>query len=240
MLAEVFRLGAEMKGDLETARKIQFDLVPGEVFHKRDVVVNARMRPARTVGGDLYDVIDLDDARIAVVIGDVTGKGLPAALLMTSIVGSLRALLSAGLRGSELIAALNRHVCTNTSAGRFVTLFYGELDATTGLLTYVNAGHNPPLLRRANGDVDLLQPTAMILGVAADAAVEARQAQIGPADRLLLFTDGLSEAFDNKEQEYGEERVKASLERAYLSSARRRAGAAGRGRAELLWLGATA
>jgi hypothetical protein len=214
VLAEVFRLGAEMKGDLETARKIQFDMVPGEAFRKDSIVVHARMRPARAVGGDLYDVIDLDDGRLAVIVGDVTGKGLPAALLMTSIVGSLRALLAAGLRGSELVAALNRHVCTNASAGRFVTLFYGELDPSTGNLTYVNAGHNPPFLRRANGDVDQLPPTAMLLGFARDAEVEARQARLEPADRLLLFTDGLSEAMNGKDEEYGEERVKESLARA--------------------------
>jgi sigma-B regulation protein RsbU (phosphoserine phosphatase) len=96
-----------------------------------------------------------------------------------------------------------------------VTLFYGELEVATGNLTYVNAGHNPPFLRRVNGDVDQLQPTAMILGVAADAVVEARQVQIGPADRLLLFTDGLSEAFNKEDEEYGEERIKASLLRAH-------------------------
>jgi len=213
MLAEVFRLGAQMKGDLETARKIQFDLVPGEVFHKDEVVVHARMRPARTVGGDLYDIVELDDRRLAVIVGDVTGKGLPAALLMTSFLGGMRALLSAGLRGSEMIAALNRHACTNSSGGRFVTLFYGELDTATGSLTYVNAGHNPPFLLRADGQVDRLPPTAMVLGVAADAVVEAGQARIAPADRLLLFTDGLSEAFDRKDEEYGEERVEDSLRR---------------------------
>ncbi len=214
VLAEVFRLGAEMKGDLETARKIQFDLVPAEAFRRDDVVVHARMRPARTVGGDLYDVVDLDDGRLAVIVGDVTGKGLPAALLMTSIVGSLRALLAGGLRGCELMAALNRHVCKNNSAGRFVTLFYGELDPSTGNLTYVNAGHNPPFLRRANGDVDQLLPTAMLLGFAKDATIEAGQARVEPSDRLLLFTDGLSEAMNRKDEEYGEARVKESLARA--------------------------
>jgi sigma-B regulation protein RsbU (phosphoserine phosphatase) len=96
-----------------------------------------------------------------------------------------------------------------------VTLFYGELDAATGSLTYVNAGHNPPFLLRADGAVERLEPTAMVLGVAADAAVEARQTRIGPADRLLLFTDGLSEAFDRKDEEYGEERVRDSLLRAH-------------------------
>lgn len=213
VLAEIFRLGAQMKGDLETARKIQFDLVPGERFEKRDVVVQARMRPARSVGGDYYDVFELDDGHLAVVVGDVAGKGLPAALLMTSIVGSVRALLSAGLRGCELIAALNRHVCANTSGGRFVTLFYGELDVDAGRLTYVNAGHNPPYLLRADGREERLEPTAMVLGVMPEAAVEAQQALLMPADRLLLFTDGLSEAFNAKEEEYGETRLRDSLAR---------------------------
>jgi len=213
MLAEVFRLGADMKGDLETARKIQLDLVPGEIFRKNDVVVHARMRPAKIVGGDYYDVIELDERRLAVIVGDVTGKGLPAAMLMASVLGSMRALCSAELRGCKLIAALNRHVCTNTSGDRLVTLFYGELDTTTGTMTYVNAGHNPPILLRSDGRVDRLQPTAMILGVMADAAVESRQVEIKPADRLLLFTDGFSEAFNKRDEEYGEERFTESFVR---------------------------
>ena len=133
-----------MRGDLETARRIQFDLVPGEVFRKSDVIVQARMRPARTVGGDLYDVVDLDDERLAVIVGDVTGKGLPAALLMTSFLGSVRALVSAGLRGSELIRALNRHVCANTSGGR---------RRRAGLLRLRAAGrrHDPHARRPAGG-----------------------------------------------------------------------------------------
>ena len=125
MLAEVFRLGADMKGDLETARKIQLDLVPGEIFRRNDVVVHARMRSAKIVGGDYYDVLELDERRLVVIIGDVTGKGLPAAMLMASVLGSTRALCSAGLRGCELIAALNRHVCTNPSGDRLVTFLRG-------------------------------------------------------------------------------------------------------------------
>jgi len=216
MLAEVFRLGAQMKGDLETARKIQFDLVPGEAFRLNDAVVCARMTPARAVGGDFYDYRDLEDGRLAVVVGDVMGKGLPAALLMSSVLGSVRVLLSAGLRGKELVAALNRYVCADTSGGRLVTLFYGELDITTGDLTYVNAGHNPPLLSRAEGGFERLEPTAMILGFAPDGAVETCQARIGPADRLLVFTDGLSEAFNRKNEEYGEPRLRDSLARSRM------------------------
>ena len=214
MLAEVFRLGAQMKGDLETARQIQFNLVPGEFFRKNEAVVHARMRPVRTVGGDYYDVIELDENRLAIVLGDVAGKGLPAAMLMASVLGSVRALLSAGLRGRELVAALNRHVCASTASGRLVTLFYGEIDTSTGAMTYVNAGHNPPILLRSDGRVDRLPPTTMVLGALADAAIEARQVEIGPADRLLIFTDGFSEAFNKKDEEYGEERLAASLARA--------------------------
>jgi serine phosphatase RsbU (regulator of sigma subunit) len=214
MLAEVFRLGADMKGDLETARKIQFDLVPGEIFRKNDAVVHARMRPAKIVGGDLYDVIELDERRLAVIVGDVTGEGLPAAMLMASVLGSVRALCTAGLRERELIAALNKHVCaTNTSGDRLVTLFYGELDTTTGDMTYVNAGHNPPILLRSDGQVHRLQPTAMILGVMGDTMVESGQVEIKPADRLLLFTDGFSEAFNKRDEEYGERRLTESFAR---------------------------
>jgi serine phosphatase RsbU (regulator of sigma subunit) len=214
MLAEVFRLGAQMKGDLETARKIQFNLVPGEFFRKNETVVHARMRPVRTVGGDYYDVIELDETRLAIVLGDVAGKGLPAAMLMASVLGSVRALLSAGLRGCGLVTALNRHVCASTASGRLITLFYGEIDTSTGAMTYVNAGHNPPILLRSDGREDRLPPTTMVLGALADAPVEARQVEIGPADRLLIFTDGFSEAFNKKDEEYGEERLSASLARA--------------------------
>lgn len=215
VLAEVFRLGADMRGDLLTARKIQFDLVPGEVFIENGVAIHARMQPAKAIGGDLYDVINLEEGRLAIIVGDVMGKGLPAALLMTSIVGSLRALVAAGLRGRQLITALNKHVCANSGGGRLVTLFYGELETASGHLTYVNAGHNPPFLRRANGEIEQLPATAMLLGVMPDAPVEARQVQIEPNDRLLLFTDGLSEALNTKGEEYGVERLEDSLARAH-------------------------
>jgi phosphoserine phosphatase RsbU/P len=102
---------------------------------------------------------------------------------------------------------------TNTSGDRLVTLFYGELDTTTGEMTYVNAGHNPPILLRSDGRVDRLQPTAMVLGVMADTVVESRQVEIEPTDRVLLFTDGFSEAFNKKNEEYGEERLIESFVR---------------------------
>jgi serine phosphatase RsbU (regulator of sigma subunit) len=213
ILAEVFRLGSEMKGDLETARKIQLDLVPGETFRKNNAVVQARMRPARIVGGDYYDLVELDERRLAVIVGDVTGKGLSAAMLMASVLGSVRALCSAGLRGSGLIAALNKHVCAEASDDRLVTLFYGELDTATGQMSYVNAGHNAPILLRSDGQVDRLQSTSMVLGAMADAPMECRNIEIEPGDRLLLFTDGFPEAFNKKDEEYGEARLTESFTR---------------------------
>lgn len=213
IIAEIFRLGAEMKGDVETARKIQLDLVPGEVFRKNNVEVQARMRPAKTVGGDYYDVLELDESHLGLIVGDVTGKGLPAAMLMASVLGSVRALSSTGLRGSELIAALNRNVCANPTGDRLVTLFYGELDTATGQMSFVNAGHNPPLLLHSDGSVDRLRSTAMVLGVKADAPVESQQVEIKPSDRLLLFTDGFSEAFNKRNEDYGEKRLAESFAR---------------------------
>jgi hypothetical protein len=214
MVAEVFRLGADMKGDIETARKIQLDLVPGEVFRESNVAVHARMRPARIVGGDYYDVLKLDNGRLALFVGDVSGKGMPAAMLMATVLGSTRALSSAGLRGCALIAALNRHVCASTSSGRFVTLFYAEIDTATGATTYVNAGHNSPLVLRGDGGIERLESTAMVLGVNPDTEIEARQVEINPGDRLLLFTDGFSEAFNKADEEYGEARLRESFVRA--------------------------
>lgn len=211
IIAEIFRLGAEMKGDVETARKIQLDFVPGEVFRKNNVEVQARMRPAKTVGGDYYDVLELDESHLGLIVGDVTGKGLPAAMLMASVLGSVRALSSTGLRGSELIAALNRNVCANPTGDRLVTLFYGELDTATGQMSFVNAGHNPPLLLHSDGSVDRLRSTAMVLGVKADAPVESLQVEIKPSDRLLLFTDGFSEAFNKRNEDYGEKRLAESF-----------------------------
>ena len=117
-----------LKGDLEVARQIQFGLLPFEPFEKDGFAIATAMRPANTVGGDYFDVIELGEGRLAIAVGDVAGKGMPAALLMALLQGSLRTLLSAGLRGAELVAKLNAHLCANIPSNRLVTLFYAELD----------------------------------------------------------------------------------------------------------------
>jgi hypothetical protein len=200
-----------LKSDLEVARQIQFGLLPFEPLRRGTLGVDAAMRPANTVGGDYFDAIDLDDGRLAVVIGDVAGKGMPAALLMALLQGSLRTLLTAGLRGSALLRALNSHLHADIPANRLVTLFYLEADAVAGAFHYVNAGHNPPVLQRANGRLERLAPTGVALGVLPDAEFEVAEAALGPGDRLLLYTDGVTEAFDPRDVEYGEARLEALL-----------------------------
>ena len=117
------------------------------------------MRPANTVGGDYFDVIELDERRLAITVGDVAGKGMPAALLMALLQGSLRTLITAGLRGPELIGKLNDHLCANIPSNRLVTLFYAEYDTASGELEYVNAGHNAPFVLRADGTLQRLDAT---------------------------------------------------------------------------------
>ncbi len=199
-----------LKGDLEIARQIQFGLLPFEPFRRGDTSIDVAMRPANTVGGDYFDVIEIGGDAIAITIGDVAGKGIPAALLMALLQGSLRTLLSAGLRGADLMRTLNAHLHANIPANRLITLFYGEYDPASGVLRYVNGGHNAPFVLRS-GASDRLAATGMALGIVAEAPFEVRETVLAPGERLFLFTDGITEAFDPQEREYGEERLQAWL-----------------------------
>jgi serine phosphatase RsbU (regulator of sigma subunit) len=208
-----------LKGDLEIARQIQFGLLPFDPYERDGVVVCAAMRPANTVGGDYFDVIELEDGKVAVAVADVAGKGIPAALLMALLQGSLRTLLTAGFRGAALVSKLNAHLQANIPSNRLVTLFYGEFDPATGRLTYVNAGHNAPFLLRGAG-IERLPATDVALGVVAGEHFQEPQTILDPGDRLFVYTDGVTEAFDARDQEYGDDRLTAMLEsRRHLSNA---------------------
>jgi serine phosphatase RsbU (regulator of sigma subunit) len=203
-----------LKSDLEIARQIQFGLLPFEPYRRDGLAVDALMRPANTVGGDYFDLIELGGGRVAICIGDVAGKGMPAALLMALLQGSLRTLLTAGFRGPEAVGKLNEHLCANIPANRLVTLFYAEYDTATGELSYVNAGHNPPFVLAPDvyGRDQQLDPTGMALGVLPGTTYEARQVTLLSGDRLLLYTDGITEAEDPHGVEYGETRLRIYLE----------------------------
>jgi phosphoserine phosphatase RsbU/P len=201
----------DLKGDLEIARQIQLGLVPTKPFERDGITIHCYMRPANTVGGDYFDIIELDPTTVGFVIGDVAGKGMPAALLMALLQGSLRTLITAGFRGSELISKLNEYLCTNIPSNSLVTFFYGELTTGTGEILYVNAGHNPPFVIRHDQSLERLPSTTIPLGINRLLPFPDRRTQLEAGDRLLLFTDGITEAFNTEEEEYGEVRLTESL-----------------------------
>jgi phosphoserine phosphatase RsbU/P len=203
----------DLKSDLEIAREIQFGLVPAGPFARGGFEVHCFMRPANTVGGDYYDIIDLGDGGVAIVTGDVAGKGMPAALLMALLQGSLRTLITAGFRRGDLIAKLNDYLCESIPANSLVTLFYGELDVAKGVFRYVNAGHNAPFVLRAGQVFERLPATATVLGFQRGLAFETNEMRIGAGEAVLLFTDGITEAFNLSDEEYGEGRLEAFLKR---------------------------
>ncbi len=212
LLALELRDKLGLKGDLEVARQIQFGLLPFEPYERPGVTIANAMRPANTVGGDYFDVIELEESRIAIAVGDVAGKGMPAALLMALLQGSLRTLLSAGFRGEELAAKLNAHLCASIPSNRLVTLFYGELDAATGQLRYVNCGHNPPFLLARGERPARLGATAIALGITTDTEFVSMTVELAPGDRLVLYTDGITEAENPRDEEFGEARLSGWLE----------------------------
>lgn len=200
-----------LKGDLEVARQIQFGLLPFEPFRHGRLSAQASMRPANTVGGDYFDIIDLGGDQTAIVLGDVAGKGMPAALLMALLQGSLRTLVTAGLRGVPLITRLNEHLFANIPANRLITLFYAEVSATGGPLRYINAGHNPPLLVRPGAGCDSLGATGVALGILGEACYEMIEVPFAAGDRLVMYTDGITEASNRADEEFGEDRLSASI-----------------------------
>jgi len=186
LLALELRDKLGLKGDLEVAREIQFGLLPFEPIEREGIAIATAMRPANTVGGDYFDVIDLEPGQLAIAVGDVAGKGMPAALLMALLQGSLRTLLSAGFRGTDLVSKLNAHLCANIPSNRLVTLFYAELDAVGGRLHYLNCGHNPPFLLAVGQQPITLPATAMALGITTETDFPSLELELAAGDRLVL------------------------------------------------------
>jgi serine phosphatase RsbU (regulator of sigma subunit) len=184
-----------LKGDLEIARDIQLAMLPGGVHRTADVAVCGVTRPANTVGGDFYDILALPDGRLAIALGDVAGKGSPAALLMALLLAMLRSLVDEGLDTARLAVRLNMQVMRHSPGSRFITLFYGVYDPRDGSFEFVNAGHLPPLLRRADGRFERIDHGGgMALGMFEHADYETRRITIEPGDVLVLYSDGITEA----------------------------------------------
>jgi phosphoserine phosphatase RsbU/P len=201
------RILREKKRELKEAREIQQRLLPNELPELPGCSIEAFWQPVNEVGGDYFDVIGLSDTSAAFCIADVAGKGLPAALLMSNTQASVRAFAQTMKRPAQVCRNLNRVVSENARAARFTTLFYGVLDLTDSTLRYTNAGHVPPILIRHNGEVVRLSDGGTVLGIFPDAAYEERQISMEPGDRLVLLTDGITEAENAGGMEFGEDRL---------------------------------
>ena len=214
-LADRDRLTA-LERELAIAADIQRSFLPKEdsAAERGAFAVHAVMIPAHAVGGDFYDYFWLDENRLGVVIGDVSGKGVPAALLMAVT----RSLLRAGaLRGDEpgpCLEEVNRLLMRDTAAERFVTLFYAVFHRERGELSYANAGHNAPLLLRASGTIEELNGAQLVLGAVPEARYSTRSVRFQCGDQLFLYTDGVSEALNPQREQFSEQRLRQLLSEA--------------------------
>ncbi len=193
--------------ELKRAREIQQMLLPSTLPQPAGVQIAGAWQPAREVGGDYFDVIQLDKDRVGICIGDVAGKGITAALLMANLQASFRAFATAEASPEMVCSKLNKFICANIAAGKFVTFFYAVLDANSRTLTYENAGHSPALLLRSDGTTETLRGGGAVLGVLPDWSYQSYTAQLQSGDILLLSTDGITEAENAQLEEFGDERL---------------------------------
>ncbi len=167
---------------------------------------------ARLVGGDYFDILPLDEKTLGICIADVAGKGMPAALLMSNLQAAVRGLSSLSVAPHHLCNRLNSIVYRNTDSDRFITFFYAQLEGPARRLAYVNAGHNAPFVVRPDGSHARLREGGVVLGVFASPNYERGSAQLSPGDRVVLFTDGVTEACSPEGEEFGEARLLSLLE----------------------------
>ncbi len=183
-----------LKNDLEIARDIQQAMLPSGLYSAPGVETFGTSRPANTVGGDFYDILPLDDGRLVIAVGDVAGKGSPAALLMALLLAILRTLVDEKLEPAELVTRLNVQVCRHAPSSRFITLFYSVYQPATGELTYVSAGHMPPLILRRDGRVDRLADGGIALGMFDGSTYVTGHTVIQQDELIAIYSDGITEA----------------------------------------------
>src|SRR5579871_1408225 len=207
-----------MKRDLQIAREIQTWLLPGTPPQIPGLAIAYSTRPANTVAGDYYDVFPrpgrtIAENRVVLAVADVAGKSIPAAMLMATFQASLKTLSTAQVALPELAANMNRYACTNSQGGlRFTTAFLAEYDPVNRRIDYINAGHNNPILRRASGQIERLDVGGLPFGILPEVKYDSGTVTLAPGDWLIIFTDGLVEAENARQEEYGEVRVLTALE----------------------------
>lgn len=192
---------------IDEARRIQRQLLPSRVPDVDGFEIATSWQPAAEVGGDCFDTIGFGPTRLAISIADVVGKGIPAALLMSNLQAAVRAFAIDGVQPHELCQQVNRILCGHIAEGRFISFVYCVADSDLGALTYANAGHYPPVLVRGDGTVERLEAGGAVLGVFDDRVYTQGRVPFARGDRLILFTDGITEARDAHGSEFGEDRL---------------------------------
>lgn len=202
----------QQEHEIAEARAIQEGFLPKEIAQLPGYEISSAWQSARVVGGDYFDVLPFDGESCGLCIADVAGKGLPAALLMSNLQAAVRGLASPSLPPEELCSRLNALLCRNMASDRFVTLFYAQLDGPERRLRYVSAGHNPPFVLHRDGSHDRLREGGIVLGVFANQTFGSGVIQLQRGDRMVLFTDGVTEAWNPENEEFGEERLLCVLQ----------------------------
>jgi sigma-B regulation protein RsbU (phosphoserine phosphatase) len=198
---------AKLQCELVEARELQENLLANSSTAIEGLHVATEWQPATTVGGDYIAAFNIDDKHAALCVADVVGKGLPAALLMANFQAALKSLASQNRSPADVTTRLNDLLYANIPLHKFITAFYGVVNIPHRTLTFSNAGHNPPLLVRDNGQCIRLEAGGTVLGAFPDAPFAQDEIQLQPGDRLLLFTDGLTEATDDSGEQFGEQRL---------------------------------
>ncbi len=202
----------EQEREIAEAKAIQEKLLPRDIPQLPGYKIASAWQSARLVGGDYFDILPLDEKTLGICIADVAGKGMPAALLMSNLQAAVRGLSSPSLAPDLLCSRLNSIVYRNTDSDRFITFFYAHLDGPTRRLAYVNAGHNAPFVVRSDGSHERLREGGAVLGVFDSRNYEMGSVQLFPGDRVILFTDGVTEACSPAGEEFGEARLLRLLE----------------------------
>ena len=210
LLAILHAQAAARRQDLEESEEaagVQRSLLPRVIPELPGYEISVTWQPLRAVGGDYVDFLRLGPHKVGIVVADAIGKGVPAALMMSNLQAAVRSLAGAETSPEALAGLVNRVLAGNTSPGKYITFFYGVLDAARGRFTYTNAGHNAPILVRAAGECVRLERGGAVLGVFPDWEFDRGEVPLAPGDRLVLFTDGVTEAENAAGEDFGEERL---------------------------------
>jgi len=208
-----------MERELQVAREVQISLIPPDTPNIKGWELAACWKPAHEVSGDFYDFVELPDHRLGLVVADVSDKGMPAAMFMTLSRSIIRAIAGQGGSPAEIINQVNRLIWQDAAGGMFITLFYAQIDADGNTVTYVNAGHNPPLLARTSDNhLEELVRTGMAAGVEGNTIYQQREVKLEKGDSLLIYTDGIIDTI-GAGNAFGEERLKKAFQKRSTLSA---------------------